>query len=175
VQPYVQLEVDGEGLVADMFRNLTRTLASSQHQQDDYYDDLDPSACVPDPTQPDFTLYIRIGIFITFSLAFHSKMRNSGSLLVLAWICALAEPLVLRLRPAILNAYFPERARARALWLSAHILRQRGALFRGGAPQNAQPLTRKDFLEKLKDRFDSNCDFFLICSIASHADLGWRG
>lgn len=81
-----------------------------------------------------------------------------ASLLVLAWICAFVEPFVLRLRPAILNLYFPERARARALWLSAHILRERGGLLRDvgrltGTKVNAEPLGRKDFLEKLKDRY----------------------
>jgi DC-STAMP-like protein len=82
---------------------------------------------------------------------------NLGSLLVLAWICAFAEPFVLRLRPAILNLYFPERAKARAVWLSAHILRERGGLFRDlgrltGTARDAEPLRRKDLLEKLKDR-----------------------
>jgi hypothetical protein len=61
VQPYVKLQVDGEGLIPDMFRNLTKTLASSAQEQDDYYEDFDPSSCVPNPIQPNYALYVRIG------------------------------------------------------------------------------------------------------------------
>jgi len=57
----VKLQVDGQGLIPDMFRNLSAALSSPLHEEQEFYDDLDPSSCLPNPLQPDFNLYVRIG------------------------------------------------------------------------------------------------------------------
>ncbi|CAB3367403.1 Hypothetical predicted protein [Cloeon dipterum] len=136
-RPQVKLQVGGEGLIPDMYRNLSESFSSHK----DMSFDLHPSMCLPRPKQPDMVLYLRI-----------------GSVLLLAWFFALLEPFVLRLRPHVLSLYYPERARARATWLSSHILRERGGFFRdigrlAGVMKNAEPLTKRGLVEKLKDRF----------------------
>jgi hypothetical protein len=82
--------------------------------------------------------------------------------MALAWIFAFLEPLILRLRPAFMSAYHPERAQQRAVWLCGYILRQRGGALRTmaiiagrrtsatGGPR--EPVTAASFLERLKDR-----------------------
>lgn len=77
------------------------------------------------------------------------------------------EPLVLRLRPTILNTYYPERAQQRAVWLCGYVLRERGGALRtmarlagrrtsqGGAPR--EPLKLSSLIESLKDRYQFNC------------------
>lgn len=82
--------------------------------------------------------------------------------MALAWVMALVEPLVLRMRPAILSSYYPERAQQRAVWLCGFILRERGGALRtiarlagkqttpGG--EKMEPLRISSLLERLKDK-----------------------
>ncbi|XP_059483691.1 DC-STAMP domain-containing protein 2-like [Neocloeon triangulifer] len=139
--PAVKLQVEGQGLIPEMFRNLSDTLSAPLREDHDFLAELNPASCLPQPIQPDFDLYLRI-----------------GSIIVLAWVLALLEPFVLRLRPHVLNRYYPERARARAVWLCAHILRERGGFLSdlarlAGARRHVEPLKPSDLIEKLRDRF----------------------
>jgi hypothetical protein len=62
VEPGVQLEVVGRGLVADMLRNISAALHEAGDATDEEpLPDLDPAACLPSPSPPDLNTYTQIG------------------------------------------------------------------------------------------------------------------
>lgn len=56
----VQLQVEGQGLVPDMFRNISASLLEDETATEAPPEDLDPAACLPSPRQPDLNKYHQI-------------------------------------------------------------------------------------------------------------------
>lgn len=55
----MQLQVDGEGLVPDMFRNISRSLTEDENVTEET-PEFDPASCLPNPLPPDINKYYKI-------------------------------------------------------------------------------------------------------------------
>lgn len=95
------IEINGEGFLAGMFKSIVEAFLPDSAQST-----ADAFLCLPNPTPPNYDDYTKILMLI-----------------FLCWTMAFFEPYGLRLRHVVLNAYYPDRARQRAVWLYNHILR----------------------------------------------------
>uniref|UniRef100_A0A182MJG8 Dendritic cell-specific transmembrane protein-like domain-containing protein n=1 Tax=Anopheles culicifacies TaxID=139723 RepID=A0A182MJG8_9DIPT len=102
------IEVSGEGILADTLRQIVHSFEPIVNGTA-----IDPSQCIPDASQPSFGRYGQI-----------------GALLVLCWCFAFIEPYGLRVRQLVMRRYYPDRARARAVWLYSDILLKRENLLK---------------------------------------------
>ncbi|XP_058828490.1 DC-STAMP domain-containing protein 2-like [Topomyia yanbarensis] len=102
--PMVTLEVGGSGIIADMYRGIVGAFEPMVK----HLGILDPVQCAPEPRVPNLTRYLQICLILLF-----------------CWMCIVLEPYGLRVRQLIMRAYYPERARERAVWLYNDILLKR--------------------------------------------------
>ncbi|ALC44070.1 CG6845, partial [Drosophila busckii] len=103
VPAYIDLHIKGGGIVGDIMRgivNAFRPLTQSSK--------MDTRLCLPLPNPPRYNHYVEI-----------------LSLCLLAWIVALTEPYVLRLRHVIMRWIYPERAQERAMYFYEHLFIER--------------------------------------------------
>ncbi|XP_014221315.1 DC-STAMP domain-containing protein 2-like [Trichogramma pretiosum] len=103
-----QVRVQGRGFLAEVYRSLARSFTPRIRDSE-----IEGVPCLPVPKRPDYDAYAQIGVLVLF-----------------CWLVALFEPYGLRLRHTVLNYYYPERARQRAVWLYNRILRSRGSFLK---------------------------------------------
>lgn len=106
--PMISLGVEGSGLLAEMYRGMFEAF---DPMREEYA--VDPIPCLPLPFLPDFDQYLKI-----FGVIF------------MCWVLLIFEPYGLRLRQIVMNSYYPERARNRAIWLYNNIIRKRSNFFK---------------------------------------------
>lgn len=90
---------------------------------------VDITPCLPSPITPNYEKYKIIAILIT-----------------LTWIILFLEPFSLRLRNLIMDHYYPERCKDRAIWLYQNLMTKRTSFFK---------YSRKKVLNKLSGKRDS--------------------
>lgn len=101
--PYISISVNGSGIVANVCRGIIKAFEPAKEAYN-----IDHIECLPNPYLPNYIEYITI-----------------GGLLLLAWLLLFFEPFALRLRILILNKFYPDRDRERAIWLHSEILIER--------------------------------------------------
>ncbi|XP_052859887.1 DC-STAMP domain-containing protein 2-like [Anopheles cruzii] len=104
----VGVAVRGDGILADTLRDIVRSFDPIVNGTV-----IDPSQCIPEALPPRFGRYIEI-----------------LALLTLCWTFTLLEPYGLRVRQLIMRHFYPERARARAVWLHNDIRMKRENLLK---------------------------------------------
>ncbi|KAL8604455.1 hypothetical protein ACOMHN_042284 [Nucella lapillus] len=112
--PFMQLHVRGDGPMADMYRTMVGLLDPLANSGLD----IDTSACLPNPSTPDYVAYQTIIVLFLICL-----------------ILAIFEAYGLRLRRAVAACYYPKRERQRAVWLYNQILFKRVSFFRFASRQ----------------------------------------
>ncbi|XP_030079482.1 DC-STAMP domain-containing protein 2-like [Drosophila hydei] len=103
IPPFLDVQVEGGGFVGDVMRGVANAFRPMSQKTR-----VDSKSCLPEPVEPAYRYYI--GILV---------------LCLLAWFILVAEPYLLRLRHAIMERYYPERAHERALYLHSKILAKR--------------------------------------------------
>ena len=93
--------VKGRGFLADLYRSLARSFTPRIRDSE-----IEGVPCLPVPKPPNYDGYAQI---LTLAL--------------FCWFFAIFEPYGLRLRHVVLNHYYPDRAKQRAVWLYNHIIR----------------------------------------------------
>lgn len=104
IPPFLDVQVEGGGFVGDVMRGVANAFRPMSQLPR-----VNSKSCLPEPLEPDFRYYIAILV-----------------LCLLAWFILLAEPYLLRLRHAIMQHYYPERAHVRAVYLHNKIISKRG-------------------------------------------------
>lgn len=99
----VSVNVIGDGIVADMYRDLVDIFESLLQ----FYD-VDFDVCLPRPYRPIFSQYLKI-VFLVAT----------------CWLLVILEPYGMRLRHLIMDYHYPERTLERSVWLYYRILRKR--------------------------------------------------
>lgn len=107
IPPFLDVQVEGGGFVGDVMRGVANAFRPMSQKTR-----VDSKSCLPEPVEPAYRYYI--GILV---------------LCLLAWFILVAEPYLLRLRHAIMERYYPERAHERALYLHSKILAKRGLIY----------------------------------------------
>uniref|UniRef100_W8BV95 DC-STAMP domain-containing protein 2 n=2 Tax=Ceratitis capitata TaxID=7213 RepID=W8BV95_CERCA len=103
VDPYIAVDVEGDGYVSDMLRGIVDAFEPFSQKYS-----IDATPCLPRPRRPNFRRYLEI-----------------GGCCLLAWIFLFCEPYGLRLRHIVMRLYYPAEARQRAAWLYNEILMKR--------------------------------------------------
>ncbi|TDG45152.1 hypothetical protein AWZ03_008402 [Drosophila navojoa] len=104
IPPFLDVQVEGGGFVGDVMRGVANAFRPMSQLPR-----VNSKSCLPEPVEPDFRYYIAILL-----------------LCLLAWFIVFAEPYLLRLRHAIMQHYYPERAHVRAVYLHNKIIAERG-------------------------------------------------
>ncbi|KAM7354818.1 DC-STAMP domain-containing protein 2-like [Cochliomyia hominivorax] len=108
VPPYITVDVQGGGFIADIFRGIVHAFEPIAQNYS-----MDSETCLPNPRIPNFSNYIIIAMIVS-----------------MAWIFLFFQPYGLRLRHIIMRLYYPEAARQRAIWLHNKILLKRMSFFK---------------------------------------------
>ncbi|KAJ8303057.1 hypothetical protein KUTeg_019453 [Tegillarca granosa] len=108
VPAHLKMHVNGKGALADMYRAL---LSMFDPLATDVK--VDTAPCLPNPYTPNFSIYEEI-----------------GTLYGLCMFLVIFEAYGLRLRHIITGCYYPDRERARAVWLYNHIIKTRGGMLK---------------------------------------------
>lgn len=114
------MKVTGEGIVADMYRDLVDILKPLVR----YYD-VNFQLCLPHPHRPDYKKYVKI-----------------GGLIFISWFMLFLEPFGLRLRSVIMSNYYPEKSSERTVWLYHQILRKRSSLMNFAKSKARKQITK---------------------------------
>ncbi|KAI5712786.1 hypothetical protein M8J75_011137 [Diaphorina citri] len=101
----LSLNVDGEGVVADILKSVIASFKFVGAVMD-----IDTLPCLPDPVPPDVPRY-----------------RQILALIGVTWVIAMLQPFGLRLRHYVMCLYHPDIAKQRSVWLYNHILRKRSS------------------------------------------------
>jgi DC-STAMP-like protein len=137
------VDVAGEGVVADLCRDLVGVLKPLVKIVD-----VNFNPCLPQPQFPDYGNYKKIAI-----------------LLGISWIILFIEPFSLRLRTVIMDHYYPQRANDRAVWLYQNVITKRISFFKFARLEIFRRLSKnqsfktRSCFEILRAKFDN----FWIC------------
>lgn len=130
--PMITLNVEGSGMLAEMYAGMFEAFDPMTNEYA-----VDSVPCLPTPFIPDLDRYVKIALII-----------------LLYWILLIFEPYGLRVRQIVLNAYYPIRARERAIWLYNNILRKRSSFFKIARRQ-----ARRKFLKDKSGVIEENFGF----------------
>ncbi|XP_059216473.1 DC-STAMP domain-containing protein 2 [Stomoxys calcitrans] len=108
VPPYITVEVEGGGLVGEIFGGIVHAFEPIAQNFT-----MDPRTCLPMPRKPNY-----------------GKFKLIVMLSLLSWIFLFCQPYGLRLRHIIMRLYYPHVARQRAIWLYNRILMKRMSFFK---------------------------------------------
>ncbi|XP_059165100.1 DC-STAMP domain-containing protein 2-like [Physella acuta] len=104
VPPHLQLHVQGQGPMADMYKAMVGVIEPVA----DSGLDIDTSPCLPHAKEPNFTAY-----------------KTIAGIMCICFFLTLFEAYGLRLRHVVAACYYPVREKARAVWLYNHIMLRR--------------------------------------------------
>ena len=140
---FVTLGVEGSGILADLYQGIIK---SFQPITDEFRIDLLP--CLPNPVFPDFSKYLQISIII-----------------FICWIFAVIEPYGLRARQTVMRAYYPERAKERAVWLYSEILLKRTSFIKFARRKLREKVTKNVPKQEfgLMDMIRAKTNQFWLC------------
>lgn len=127
VPPHLQLHVQGQGPMADMYRSMVGVVEPAA---DDGLT-VDSSTCLPNPKEPNYAVYKAVGLvyLVTFFLT-------------------IFEAYLLRMQHIVANMYYPHREKARAAWLYNHIALTRDSFLIFTRKQVARKYKNEKAIEK---------------------------
>ncbi|XP_035232226.1 LOW QUALITY PROTEIN: DC-STAMP domain-containing protein 2-like, partial [Stegodyphus dumicola] len=142
----VQIQVKGDGVMADLYRQMVTRFDPLMSSVPEF----DTAQCLPVPLPVDLDRYQRIvllrGVGCTLMIRNHIAMQDRKFFLDallytesqilkdarynvgICLLLAVTQSYGLRLRHVICGCYYPQREKARAVWLYNHILKTRGSL-----------------------------------------------
>lgn len=122
----LNVNVSGEGIVAELCQDLVGVLRPLVKIVN-----VDFEICLPHPKTPDF-----------------QKYKIIAALLIISWIILFLEPYSLRFRNIIMDHYYPERAKDRAVWLYQKVMTKRTSFFKYAKRKVFKKLTNGENEEK---------------------------
>ncbi|XP_064624473.1 DC-STAMP domain-containing protein 2-like [Lineus longissimus] len=134
----LQMHVEGGGFLAAVYSLLISAFDPLGRQKIQ----IDTTACLPNPSVPDWYLYKTVGVLYAVCL----------------FLC-LTEAYGLRLRHLICGCYYQRRDKERSVWLYNHILRKRGGFLKFLRRRLRHKTGNEEGLEEIncKDRCAANC------------------